>query len=328
MPDLSTSYMGLTLRNPLLVASSGLTKTAEGVKKCADAGAGAVVLKSLFEEQIEIEPMGIIEKHLGVYQHAEAFEYVRRMGMELGPYDYLRLIEEARRSTDIPIIASLNCISPRWWVDYARQIESAGAHALELNISMIPTRPNITSEQIEEQYFTILDGVKKGINIPIAVKIGPYFTSMARVANELSKRGADALVIFNRFYQPDFDIDKMDLTYSYQFSSPAEIHFPLRWIALLAGNLKTQIAASTGIHDGAGAVKYLLAGATVTQLCSVLYKQGLVSINQILDFIQGWMEQHNFQNLGQMRGIMSQKLSNKPEAYERLQYIKALTGIE
>lgn len=325
--DLSTKYMGLHLRNPLIVASCSLVNSSEGVRRCADAGAGAIVLKSLFEEQIQAETEDL-EQHSWLFGHPEAFEYVSKMGMALGPRKYLKLIEKAKSEVAIPIIASLNCISPKWWTDYAKQIAGAGADALELNISLMPSDPNRSSKDIEHLYFKIFEEVKWRIEIPIAVKIGPFFTSMARMANEFSRRGASALVLFNRFYQLDIDIEKLELSPGYRFSSPDEMNLTLRWIALLTGRVNCDLAASTGVHDGAGVIKQLLAGASTVQICSTLYLNGVEQIGRILRQMETWMKKHGFDSLDQIRGKLSQMQSDRPELYERLQYIKALVGIE
>lgn len=327
MSDLSTTYLGLKLQNPLVVASCSLTKTVDGVKKCADAGAAAVVLKSLFEEQIDVE-IKDMEKHLMPYWHPEALDYVQEMGMSFGPKEYIAMIKEAKKAVSIPIIASLNCISPQWWITYARQIVDAGVDALELNIAMMPSNPERSGKEIEDIYLKIVSEVQKNIQIPIAVKVGPYFTSLGRFAIELRKNGASALVLFNRFYQPNIDIDKMQLAPGYNFSSPEDMGLSLRWIALLSGRIGCDLAASTGIHDAAGVIKQLLAGATVVQLCSTLYLNGLQKISTIRNELDSWLESHGFGSVAEMRGKLSQSESDKPELYERIQYIKAIVGIE
>jgi len=327
MVDLSTKYMGLNLPNPLIVASCSLTKTLDSVRTCADAGVGAIVLKSLFEEQIEVEVKDI-EEYLLPYWHPEAFDYVREMGMELGPSEYLKLVEEAKTSVSIPIIASLNCITPKWWIEYAKQIVDAGADGLELNIFIMPVDLQKTGNKIENTYYKILEEVKANIDIPIAVKIGPYFTSIAQVVNELSRRGASAVVLFNRFYQPNIDIEKLELAPGYHFSSPEEMGLSLRWIALLSGRVNCDLAASTGIHDGAGVIKQLLAGASVTQLCSTLYLNGLKQIGNILKEVEEWMKKHGYKSVDEIRAKLSQSESDRPELYERIQYIKSLVGVE
>ena len=326
MVDLSTKYMGLNLHNPVVVSSCSLTNSVEGVCRCADAGAGAVVLKSLFEEQIRVETQDL-EKYLWFPGHPQALDYVRNMSMELGPREYIDLVRGSKSAVSIPVIASLNCVSAEWWADYAIQLEAVGADALELNIAIMPSDPGRSSDEIERLYFRVLEEVKKRIDIPIAVKIDPYFTCTARVADEFSKRGASALVLFNRLYQFDINIDKLELAPGYRFSSPEEMNTTLRWIALLAGRVKCDLAASTGIHDGPGVIKQLLAGAAVAQICSTLYLNGLEQIDRILGYLENWMEEHNFDSVDQMRGKMSQMQSDRPELYDRLQYIKALVGI-
>jgi dihydroorotate dehydrogenase (fumarate) len=304
-----------------------LTKTPDGVRRCEDAGAAAVVLKSLFEEQIDAE-IAAVEDAMGAPWHAEAFEYMEKMGKQHGPRDYLKVIEEAKAAVSIPVIASLNCVAPKQWVDYARRIQSAGANALELNISLLPSDPQRSADEIENTYFEIVEKVRSLVEIPIAVKIGPYFTSLARVAGELANRGAAALVLFNRFYQFDIDVEKISLAAGQRLSTPDEIHLPLRWVALLAGRVRCDLVASTGVHGGAGVIKQLLAGATAVQICSVLYRQGLEQIGRILDDVQDWMSRHHCDSLDQIRGKLSQMQSDRPESYERLQYVKALVGIE
>ena len=327
MPNVTTNYLGLQLKNPVIVGSSSLTGSLRGVERCAEAGAGAVVLKSLFEEQIvsELQDIATESWHYG---HPEASEYLEKMGMALGPRDYIKLIEEAKKAVSIPVIASLNCISSEHWLDYAGQIVSAGADALELNISVMPRDPEIASQEIEDIYLKIFKEIRARVKIPVAVKIGPYFTSISRMAAELSKRGADALVLFNRFYQLDIDIERIRLAPGNRLSTPHEMSVPLRWIALLAGKVGCQLAASTGVHDGAGVVKQILAGATAVQVCSALYQKGVEHVAVIIRQLDSWMQANEFRVLEDFRGRFSQMQSEKPEQYGRLQYIKALTGIE
>ena len=327
MPDLSVSYMGLKLKNPVIVSSSSLTQTLDGIKRCADGGASAVVLKSLFEEQIGSETLEL-EELSELYAHPEAMDYVKQMGMHLGPRDYLKLIEDAKKALDIPVIASLNCISPKWWSNYAKEIEVAGADALELNIAVMPKMLGESSEKVEKLYVSIVNGIRKDINLPIAVKIGPYFTVLTGVAEKLKEAGADALVLFNRFYQLDIDINTLLLKPGYRFSSPAEINLPLRWAAILYDQIGCDMSASTGVHDGEGAVKMLLAGVNAVQVCSTLYLNGIEQIARILESVENWMKEKNFSKIDDFRGKMSQAESKEPEYYERLQYIKALVGIE
>ncbi|NOY08676.1 MAG: dihydroorotate dehydrogenase-like protein [Spirochaetes bacterium] len=327
MPDLSVKYMGLDLKNPVIVSSSSLTQTTDGVKRCADGGASAVVLKSLFEEQISSETYKL-EGAAQLYSHPEAVDYVRRMGMLLGPKEYLKLIENAKKYVDIPVIASLNCVSPKWWSDYAKEIEAAGADALELNIAVMPGTISGTSEKVEKLYINIVNGIRGAIGLPVAVKIGPYFTFLTGIAEGLSKAGADALVLFNRFYQLDIDVNSLSLKAGYRFSTPAEINVPLRWAAILYSRVGCDMSASTGVHDGDGAVKMLLAGVNAVQVCSTLFLNGIEQISRILERIEEWMKEQKFDGIDDFRGKLSQAENDRPEYYERLQYIKALTGIE
>jgi dihydroorotate dehydrogenase (fumarate) len=327
MADLSSGYMGIKLRNPLIVASCSLTNSVEGVQRCADAGAGAVVLKSLFEEQIEADTKEV-ERHVWLAGHTEAYDYVRKIGIETSAQDYLNLLERTKQAVSIPVIASLNCITPGWWTDYAKKIETAGADGLELNVALLPSDPRHSSHEIEKIYYRIVEDVKKSVRIPIAVKIGPYFTSIASVASVLSDKGAAALVLFNRFYQFDINIDKLDLVPGYRFSTPEEINFSLRWISLLGGRVKCDLAAATGVHDASGVIKQLLAGAAAVQICSTLYIHGIGHIASILSNIETWMQKHHLRSVAEFRGRLSQKDSDRPELYERLQYIKSLVGIE
>jgi dihydroorotate dehydrogenase (fumarate) len=325
MADLSVTYLGLKLKNPVVVSSSNLTGSVDGVKKVAEAGAGAVVLKSLFEEQIEHDTgQDPVQADYGA--HPEAAEYIEQMGKYLGPRDYLDLIKQAKQETEIPIIASVNCRSPRWWTTFGEQIESAGADAIELNISMMP-RTAQPSVEIEEEYSGIVRQVRSETTLPLAVKIGPYFTSMTALADSLVSAGASALVLFNRFYQLDIDVDDIALAPGYQFSAPEEIYTPLRWVSILAGQIECDLAGSTGVHTGKDVAKMLLAGADAVQICSTIYKHGPKRIGQITDELSAWMQSHSFDDIDAFRGRLSRAASEDPEAYERLQYIKALTGI-
>ncbi|MBN2381041.1 dihydroorotate dehydrogenase-like protein [candidate division WOR-3 bacterium] len=327
MVDLKTTYMGLELRNPVIVASSGLTGNTEGVKKAEGAGAGAVVLKSIFEEQIEAE-VGQITAESWMPGHAEAFDYVRGMGYALTPIKYLDLVSQTRDAVSIPVIASLNCVSSKWWTDYAEKIERAGAHCLELNISVMPSDPKRTSKDIEKIYYDIVESVRSRVKIPIAVKLGSYFTALGHTAGELVKRGADALVLFNRFYTLDVDIEKIELTAGYPFSSSGDMGRTLRWVALLAGRAEVDIAASTGIHDASDVVKMILAGASAIEMASALYTKGMEHIETVLGGLQKWMDKHGFSSLDEFRGKLSREHADNPELYERLQYIKAIVGVE
>lgn len=351
MMDLTTRYMGLSLPNPLIVASSGLTGSVEGVKRCADAGAGAVVLKSLFEEQIlaQTQALGEYADYAG---HGEAAEYLHGYGRELGPRTYLKLVEEAKGAVAVPVIASLNCKSASSWVDYARKLEAAGADAIELNLALMPVAEAQPAAAVEELYLRIVREVKARVNIPVAVKVGPYFSAFAHFARKLCGdvmegpgfsvgwcgpgptekntrwRGADALVLFNRFYQLDIDIEQLKLVAGNPYSSPAEIHTPLRWVSLLAGRIDGDLAATTGVHEGRDVIKQLLAGAQVVQLCSTLYLHGLGRIAQLREKLCAWMQAQGFTCLDAFRGRLSQAQSPSPEDHERLQYVKLFSGLD
>jgi dihydroorotate dehydrogenase (fumarate) len=327
MADLATTYMGINLRNPLIVASSSLVKSLDDIKQAEANGAGAVVLKSLFEEQIFPETDDLNQQS-DTGWHSESFDYIYETKMDMGEREYLALISNAKKTVSIPVFASINCHSLKGWMEYAHKLENAGADGLELNISLMQGDPDKSGKANEEHYLKIIKEVKKHVHVPIAVKVGPYFSSMAKMAAELALRGASALVLFNRFYQFDIDIDHLKITGGNQYSTSSEIHIPLRWIALLAGKIQCDLAASTGIHTSIDVIKFILAGASVIQLCSVLYQQGFQHIRKLLDETNQWMDDHDFNSLDLIRGMLSQAKSEQPEGYERLQYVKALVGIE
>lgn len=325
MPSTATRYLGLDLKSPIILSSSNLSNTMNGIRRAADAGVGAVVLKSLFEEQIQAETAQDSEE-VDYSIHPEAEEYVRQMGKHLGPDRYLKLLAEAKSSVDVPIIASVNCVTPRWWGDYGRQIESAGADAIELNIAIMP-REGEDAASVENAYVEIVERVRDQVGLPIAVKIGPYFTSLQPLLERFHRAGAAAAVLFNRFYQLDIDTEKLDLAAGYQFSAPEEIHTALRWVSILSGDTPLEIAGSTAVYSGNDVVKMLLAGATAVQACSTVYRNGYERIGEMNAELEAWMQGHGFTTLEEFRGRLSQAGSDSPESYERLQYIKALTGI-
>jgi dihydroorotate dehydrogenase (fumarate) len=325
--DMTTRYMGLKLPTPLVVASSGLTGKLDSLKRMADSGAGAIVLKSLFEEQLSAV-LKQTSEDAWMSAHAEAYDYVANFQMELEPDTYLRLIAEARKSLSIPIIASLNCVSPRWWAEYARRIEAAGANALELNVALLPSESRRSGQQIEEIYYRILSEVRAVVKLPLAVKIGTQFSSLANFASQLQFRGANALVLFNRFYQIDIDVEKMRVVPTARPSRGGDANLALRWISLLAGRIDCDLAASGGVSRGTDAVKMLLAGAAVVQVCTALYQNGIEHLKQMVEEIDGWMKRHEQSTIAGFRGQLRQLGSDQPEQYERLQYIKALVGME
>jgi len=326
MADLSTTYMGLGLKNPIIVGSSDLTLTADKVKACEDAGAGAVVLKSLFEEQIVDEVRQAREQAFFPDNHTEADDYIRKTTLHLSESRYLKLIKESKKTVSIPVIASLNCIRPDWWTSYATRMEEAGADGIELNIAVMPTYLMQTASEIESTYIQIVQQVRSKVQIPVSVKIGPYFTSLPHTARALRNAGADVLVLFNRFTQFDIDIKKMELIHRYHYSTPAEIHLPLRWIAVLAGQSGCQLAAATGVHSGDEVIKQLLAGAQAVHVCSVLLQEGLGRIGEMLRDLDAWMRRHDFESIENFRGRMSMELEGKPDFYQRQQYIRVLSG--
>lgn len=325
MPNLSTRYLGLELRNPIVVSSCGLTKSLKNVQACAEAGAGAVQLKSLFEEEIEAAIMDL-ERSSG--DHTEALDYIRSMQTSFGLDTYKKLIRDAKATTSVPIIASINAVSSEWWVEHVKGIEDAGADALELNISLMPHDYHDSEEKIIQFYLDTVAAVRKAVKLPIAVKIGHYFTSIPALAEKLRWKGADGLVLFNRFYQLDIDTDKVALSSGSPISSATDLALPLRWVSLLYGKTELQLAASGGVHSGNDAVKVILAGANIAQVCSALYKNKIPYIKTMVDEFEAWMSKHNFDSVEKFRGKLSQAHSDRPQNYERLQYIRTLTGHE
>lgn len=327
MIDLSTSYMGLTLRNPLVVSSSNLTSKVEDVVACEAAGAGAVVLKSLFEEQI----LADTEEMVGDFDtsaHPEALAFFSGMGANYHMDAYLKLVRESKERVKIPVIASINCISAGAWLRYAQDFEKVGADALELNLFILPSDVNKEGSELEEAYLEICREVKRRVTIPVSLKIGPHFSSLAGMVKTFIEEGIAAIVLFNRFYRPDVDIETMTLKAAHIFSSPYEMSESLRWIALLSGELAVDFAASTGVYDSQGVVKQILVGARVVQLCSTLYKNGIEYMQEILSGLQQWMQENDYSSIDEFRGKLNQESIEHPEVYERAQYVKALVGIE
>jgi len=332
MADLSTKYLGLTLSNPIVIGSSGLTNSVKDIVNLEQNGAGAVVLKSIFEEQIMLEAdyrMKKAEEDGLLYtEYSETLDYidVHIKEKELG--SYLELIREAKKKTLIPIIASINAISGLEWISFAKQIEEAGADALELNIFVMPFNFEKTSQDNEKTYYSVLKKVKALVSIPVSVKISPYFANLGSVVLNLEKDGADGVVLFNRFSSPDIDINNMKLTTADRLSTPQEMHNTLRWIAIMSSRVKMSLAASTGVHSGEAVIKQLLAGATVTQVTSAIYKHGPEYISNIINELTNWMEEKGFNYIDQFRGKLSQEKSQNPEVYERVQFMKYFSEIK
>jgi dihydroorotate dehydrogenase (fumarate) len=324
--DLSTTYLGMKLRTPLVPSASPLSEEIDGIKRMEDNGAPAVVLYSLFEEQLVLEGLEL-DYHLaeGTESFAEATTFMPQGGeFHLGPDGYLEHIRRAKEATDIPIIASLNGMTAGGWTDYARLIEQAGADALELNIYYIPTSPELTGVDVEQTYLDIVKMVKAVLSIPVAVKLSPFFSNLANMAKRLDDAGANALVLFNRFYQPDIDLENLVVRPNVILSTPQALRLPMRWVAILHGRIKADLGATSGIHTAHDVIKMLMAGASVTMLCSVLMRHGIERIRTIEEGVCQWMEEHEYESVEQMRGSMSQQSCADPSEFERAQYMRAL----
>lgn len=319
--NLATRYMGLALRNPIIVSSSGLTQSVEGVVRCADAGAGAVVIKSVFEEQIRAEAEAVLDRSHLPSGYPEGRDYLERYSQEHAFDLHLELIRQAKQAVSVPIIGSVHCVSASGWTQYTSRLQEAGADALELNVFVLPTDAERDPRSYEQLYFEVAERVRRHVSIPVALKIGPYFSGLAHTAQELGRR-VDALVLFNRFYRLDIDIGELCVMPAEPFSDPREGVIPMRWIAILSGVVDCDLAASTGVHDGAGVIKQLLAGATAVQVCSTLYLQRDVGyLRRILDDVADWMRRHGFGHVDEFRGRLSQANSTDPTAFERVQFM-------
>ena len=325
--DLKTNYMGMTLRSPLVVSASPLSEYIQNIKMMEDAGAGAVVLYSLFEEQIRLEQH---ELHFhtthGTESYAESLSYFPDMDeYKMGPEEYLNHIRKAKEAVKIPIIASLNGSTLGGWTDYAKEMEKAGANAIELNVYYIPTDMELSGGNVEQTYIDMLRAVKSAVDIPVAIKLSPFFSNMANMARRLDDAGANALVLFNRFYQPDIDLEEFEVVPNVQLSTSAAMRLPMRWIAILKDRIAADLAATSGIHTGLDAVKMLLVGANTVMLCSALLKHGIFHLQNIEKHLIEWMEKNGYDNVQEMIGIMSQQKTANPSSFERAQYMKALT---
>jgi len=325
MTNLTTTYLGLKLKNPIIVSSSGLTSTPEKIRKIEENGAGAVVLKSLFEEQIRYEANQLLSYN----EYPEASDYITNYSKDNSVNEYLKLIEECKKIVSIPIIASINCISSEDWIEFAKKIEKSGADALELNIYILACDTKIDAKKQEEAYYKIVSKVRKNIKIPIAVKISNHFTNLVNFVEQLNSNGANSVVLFNRFYEPDIDIENLKMSNFEVFSSQTDIKNTLRWVGILSSKkLKIQISASTGIHDGKSVIKLLLAGADTVQICSTLYKNGLEYIKTILEFIDEWIYRKGFNSIDEFRGKMNNANIKEPIVYERVQFMKHFSSFE
>ena len=325
--NLSTQYLGLKLVSPLVVSASPLSRKVEAIRRMEDSGAGAVVLWSLFEEQIEHDAEEL-EHYLnyGTERFAESLTFFPRAAeYHLGPDQYLEHIRRAKKAVGIPVIASLNGVSPRGWVNYAKMAQEAGADAIELNVYYIPTQGKLTADEVEDIYLSVLRAVKEKVTVPVAMKLSPFFSSTANFAVRADAAGADGLVLFNRFYQPDIDLEALEVRPNLVLSTSTEMRLPMRWIAILYGRLKASLAATTGVHTGADAAKMILAGADVVMMCSALLKNGIGHLATVCRDLAAVLESKEYDSVAQARGVLSQKNCAEPAAFERANYMKALT---
>jgi dihydroorotate dehydrogenase (fumarate) len=324
--DLTTSYLGLSLKHPIVASASPLTATVDGICRLAEAGAAAVVLPSLFEEQIDADAHHL-DHYLGYAadSFAEALSYFPEAAQyRIGPEEYLERIASARAQTDIPIIGSLNGVSPGGWTDCARLLEQAGAHALELNVYYVPTDLRMRGSAVEELYLDVLREVKQTVSIPVALKLSPYFSAMANMAAMLADAGADGLVLFNRFYQPDFDLESLTVVPHLVLSTDWELRLPLRWVAILYGRVPADLAITSGVHGYEDVLKGVMAGASAVMLASELLQRGIGRIGEIVHAMTIWMTEHEYESVAQMQGSMSQLRVAEPAAFERANYMKVL----
>lgn len=326
MADLATSYLGLKLKNPIIVASSGLTGDIKSIIELEKGGASAIVLKSIFEEEINNEYESLLNEADSLGYHAENLDYFDYQIRDKNLNNYLALISEAKLKVDIPIIPSINCITTHEWEYFTKKIENAGADAIELNVFISPANMGRKSEDIENTYFEIIEKIRKEITIPISLKISPYFSNLGAMIKQLSNTGINGLVLFNRFFSPDFDIEKLEVSPAFVYSQPENIALSLRWISIMSRRVGCDLAASTGVHDGSALIKQLLAGATVVQIASTLYKNGPDHIDTMLKELAEWMDHKGFINLNQFRGLLSQVSSSNPSVYERVQFMKYFSG--
>lgn len=323
MPNFQTTYMGLTLKNPIVVASSGLTNSVEKIVQLEKKGVGAIVLKSLFEEQINNEVNFILDKEAQYNSYSKDTDYINSYIRENTVQKHLDFIRQAKAAVSIPIIASINCVSGDEWISFAKELQKAGADALEINTFILPTDRKASSNDIEYRYLDILTEVKKAVKIPVAMKIGNNFTNLVGFVDKLYANGASAVVMFNRFYEPDINVDDLTFISSEIYSSPSDIRQSLRWVGIVSGKVRNvDIAASTGVHDGEALVKQLLAGAKVVQICSTLYLNGFSQIDEMLDYLKSFMLRWNFEQIDSFRGRLSYISLPNPGMYERSQFMK------
>jgi len=322
MVNLETTYLGIKLKNPLVAASSGLTSSIEKIKELADAGIGAIVLKSIFEEQINNEVTSVLKSQPN-NTYPEAEDYIKNYLRDNTVTKHLELLKKAKAAVDVPIIASINCVSSAEWTSFAKDFEEAGADAIELNIFYLPTDRNEKPGLVEQLYLDVLYKIKKEVNIPISVKFGVHHSNIVGMADKLKSAGASGVVMFNRFYEPDINLETLELSSSEVFSSPADLRRSMRWVGIVSSSVThLDIAASTGIHDGNAVIKQLLAGAQVAQLCSTLYINGAKTVTTMLEDLSTFMKKWNFKKIEDFRGRLSYKNIPDPLVYERSQFMK------
>jgi dihydroorotate dehydrogenase (fumarate) len=328
MADISTTYMGLKLRNPIIVGSCDLTDSPAKVEEWAEAGAGAVVLKSIFEEEISHEYRAILNEELKSGSSLEAMDYLDQQLRAEKLDQTQKLVNDGKKRVDIPIIASVNCTYSHEWAYFAAELADAGADAIELNMFFSPADFSRSRDEAEQAYFRVIERVREqACDVPTSLKVSHYFTDLGPMLLRLCQAGAAGLVLFNRFWSPDIDIEKLEIVPARVLSTPDELILPLRWIAIMSGRISCDLVASTGVHDAEGLVKVLLAGASAAQVVSTLYKNGKGQIQTMLDGLQEWMAEHEYQSLEQIRGLMSQKAISNPAAYERVQFMRTYGGM-
>ena len=327
MVDLTTEYIGMKLKNPVIAGSSGLSGSVNGVIELEKNGAAAVVLKSIFEEEIMLEHDDIMREAREEGVNLDQFDYFDFDLKSNRIQKYIDLLTESKQKVSIPVIASINCVFSHEWTSFAKQLQDAGADALELNMFFLPSDFERTAEEKDRAYFQIIEKIQKEISIPIVLKISHYFSNLGPMIQQLSGTGIAALVLFNRFYSPDFDIDKFKVISSNVFSAPSDLSISLRWVAIMSQRVSCDLAASTGVHDGTALIKQILAGANAVQVVSTLYQNGKGKIGEMLETLEEWMEKKDFNSLNDFRGKMSQAKSNDPAAYERMQFMKHFGGV-
>jgi dihydroorotate dehydrogenase (fumarate) len=328
MVDLTTNYLGLNLKNPFCASSSPLTNKVETARKLEEAGVAAIVLPSLFEEQIIHEALRLDRDYLrGTESYAEALSYLPDYGQySIGPDKYLENLSNIKKAVEIPVLGSLNGVSTGGWVDYARRIEQAGADALELNLYEICTDPEMGSQELEDRHVALVEDVRARVSIPLAVKLSPFYTALPNFTRRLTEAGANGLVLFNRFYQPDFDLEELDVVPHLVLSNSHEMRLPLRWIAILHGRIPADFALTGGVHSAEDLIKAVMAGACAANVASELLMHGFGRVSEILNDVQEWMENHEYVSIKQMLGSMSQQAVGDPSAFERANYMKVLSS--